>query len=239
MPAIDSLLALHKDSNGNTLAVESTTNLGAGGSMTQTSRDNGTLPTKSRYRVLVMHNASANQLPGHLFIEQSTDGTTWRETHRVPIPQDGKYRFLEFPWALRYIRAGFANGSTAQTGFFLASCWVGFDGSFDFDKPLQFVDISQTLAISGVWNGPALNLGANHSFLRMRAMFTADQAGTAYVEQSRDGTNWRVVASQAVTAGTPTSVEALVVAQYVRLRYANGAVAQATPMEVLYALLKE
>lgn len=66
----------------------------------------------------------------------------------------------------------------------------------------------------------------------------ADQAGTVYVDQSFDanaenpataGTaNWDTSTSTAVTASTGTSFNVTVVAPYWRIRYVNGAAAQAT-----------
>ena len=49
----------------------------------------------------------------------------------------------------------------------------------------------------------------------------SDQTGTAYVEQSIDGTNWRLKESFAVTAGNVTPISATVVWRYVRITYTN------------------
>lgn len=61
---------------------------------------------------------------------------------------------------------------------------------------------------------------------RITGTVFADQAGTLYVDQSSDGTNFDTTTSVSVTAstGAPFSVE--VVAPYGRLRYVNGATAQ-------------
>lgn len=47
--------------------------------------------------------------------------------------------------------------------------------------------------------------------------------GTVYIDQSHDGTNWDFSTNAAVTAGTGKELVAKVYAQYVRLRYVNGA----------------
>ncbi|MCX7759510.1 MAG: phage portal protein, partial [bacterium] len=54
----------------------------------------------------------------------------------------------------------------------------------------------------------------------------ADQAGTLYLEQSRDSSTWRVTATQAVTAGNSYAIQTPIIGRYVRARYVNGATAQ-------------
>jgi hypothetical protein len=54
----------------------------------------------------------------------------------------------------------------------------------------------------------------------------ADQAGTLYVEQSPDGTNWDISESLSVSAGVGASLEVVIKSRYVRVRYVNGATAQ-------------
>jgi len=56
----------------------------------------------------------------------------------------------------------------------------------------------------------------------------ADQAGTLYVEQSPDGTNWDVVDSFSVTAGAGFGFSVEKVCPYARVRCVNGATAQTT-----------
>jgi len=54
----------------------------------------------------------------------------------------------------------------------------------------------------------------------------ADQPGTLYVEQSPDGSNWDVVDSFSVPAGTGLKFSVEKVLPYVRVRYVNGANSQ-------------
>lgn len=56
----------------------------------------------------------------------------------------------------------------------------------------------------------------------------ADQAGTLYIEQGGDGTNWDNVTEIAVEANIGTSIEIDVTNQFIRARFLNGASAQAT-----------
>lgn len=59
-------------------------------------------------------------------------------------------------------------------------------------------------------------------------MAYADQDGTAYIEQSIDGTNWDMKESFAVTASTVKSISTTIFAKYVRMTYTNGATDQTT-----------
>jgi len=54
----------------------------------------------------------------------------------------------------------------------------------------------------------------------------ADQPGTLYVEQSPDGSNWDVVDSFSVSAGTGLKFSVEKVLPYLRVRYVNGAADQ-------------
>lgn len=56
----------------------------------------------------------------------------------------------------------------------------------------------------------------------------ADQAGTLFVEQSGDGTNWDISKTYAVTASTGAPFSEPLYLPWVRLRYLNGASAQTT-----------
>ena len=54
----------------------------------------------------------------------------------------------------------------------------------------------------------------------------ADQAGTLYIEQSPDNTNWDISESISVSANVGQAISREIVARYVRVRYVNGATAQ-------------
>jgi hypothetical protein len=218
---------------------DTTTNQVANATYTGTTRDMGaSYNAWNRLRVAVMH--LAGNTPGHLVVQQSTDNATWRETHRVPVPSESAmYRTFDFPVVMRYIRVIFINGATAQTGFFLSTALVRVDGGSDYDKNITFVHSTAAQAASAAFNGPTLDLGSNHSFQRHRATVYADQGGTLSLDESRDGTNWRTVgqlnfAPSGTNLGT---VEALIVARYVRVRYTNGATAN-TAFELQSTLMK-
>ncbi|MEH7209611.1 hypothetical protein V7094_25925 [Priestia megaterium] len=220
----------------NGIGVLTTTNLGASATYTASSQDGGTSPNYNSYRVMIAHTAGST--PAHLVFEQSTDNTTFRETHRVPIPSDGQYRTFEFPWMARYVRCKVINGSVAQTLMFLQVLHTRIDGSFDTDKTLTFVNSTTALGANATFTGTTLNLGSNHSINRHRAVVYADQAGTLYFDQSRDGTNWRTTKSQAFNIGDLLQVEDNITMQYVRVRYVNGATAQ-TAFDFSSALIRQ
>ena len=212
------------------------TNLAASATYTASTLDTGSTIGYNSYRVIVAHTAGLT--PGHLVYEQSDDNFTGtRETHRIPIPSDGLYRTFEFPINARYVRAKFINGVTAQTLMYLNTTYTRIDGSFDSDKTLSFTHSTTPLAASATFTGTTMDLGANHSINRHRAMVYATTAGTLYLEQSRDGTNWRPTTTATNTAGQSLTVDDFIVSRYVRIRYVNGATAD-TGFDLQSALVK-
>jgi hypothetical protein len=79
------------------------------------------------------------------------------------------------------------------------------------------------LAANGTYTSSTLNLSG---WGRIIGTVYADQAGTLYVEQSSDGTNFDSSSSFSVSAGSPFGFSVEVVAPYGRIRYVNGATAQ-------------
>ena len=97
---------------------------------------------------------------------------------------------------------------------------------FDLQAQLRALHASTTtaLAIDASWTSPSeeiLNFG------RITGTVFADVAGTIYVEQSPDNTNWDVVDSWSVAAGAGLGFSVELVGRYVRIRFTNGATAQA------------
>jgi len=210
----------------NVIGASSVVNLGAGATYTAVVADGGVALAYNSYRVAIAHTAGLT--PAHLVFEQSLDNVTFRETHRIPIPSDGMYRTFEFPWHMRYVRAKVINGAVAETLSFFSSTYARIDGSFDTDKSIGFLVSATPLAISGTLTGSVLNLGGNHSLNKHRILAFADQAGTVYLDESRDGTIWRETDSRPIVANTALEFESLIVSQFQRVRFVNGAVAQTT-----------
>lgn len=61
---------------------------------------------------------------------------------------------------------------------------------------------------------------------RITGSVFADQAGTVYIEQSANGTNWDISTDYAVTASDGKGFSEEVLLPYVRIRYTNGGTPQ-------------
>lgn len=213
---------------------ETTANLAANGVYTGASRDMGTTVASRRtlLRPLIMHNAGTT--PGTLVLEESTDGTTWRETRRTPVPSDASFRSFEWPLHLRYYRLRFINGAAAQTGFFLQTVAVqGEGGTMDAKNNLSFLLSTAALGAGATFTGPALDLGDNHIWDTVRArvnLGTASSTATVTIQSSHDGTTWAnspAAQATATTAGI-VALERPITERYIRIVVTNGATAQAS-----------
>lgn len=85
------------------------------------------------------------------------------------------------------------------------------------------VDYSTPLAASGSYTSSAID---GLTLRRVTGTVYADQAGTLNIEESKDGTTYRITATQAITASTPYAFDAIFHSRYIRLNYVNGASAQ-------------
>lgn len=222
---------------GGSLGSNSTTNLLASATYTSSVTDSGSSSQSyNRCRVAVAHTAGLTH--GYLTLEVSTDNVTFRETHRIPIPSDGNYRTFDFPLTARYSRFKFINGAVAQTSFFINGMLIRQDGACDYDKTMTFIHSTTALTSGNSFVGNTMDLGSNHSINRHRALAYADQAGTLYLEQSRDNVNWRTMQTATVNAGNAVEVEDLIISRYVRTRYVNGATTN-TVFELQSALVRQ
>ncbi len=70
--------------------------------------------------------------------------------------------------------------------------------------------------------------GTGTAFSYFNSLFYADQAGSAFIDGSNDGTIWFPVASAAFTASTPLTLTTPVMFRYHRARFVNGSTAQTT-----------
>lgn len=105
-----------------------------------------------------------------------------------------------------------------------------------YDRLVWYTDSTTPLAASASYTGTARDGSSTGSYNKFRARSFADQDGTLYIDQSRDGTTWRTTDSVLVGAGETKFLEAKVVARYVRVRYVNGATAQ-TNFELISAFV--
>jgi hypothetical protein len=79
------------------------------------------------------------------------------------------------------------------------------------------------LGIGGIYTGAGRRC---NDFRYIRGTIFADVAGTLYVEQDADNTNFAIQDTFAVAAGVGLGFKALCVGRFIRLRYVNGGVAQ-------------
>lgn len=100
---------------GGTAYTDSSTNLAISAAFTGTARDAG---STIGYGVFAA-NAYADQA-GTLYIEKSTDNTTWRPAAQVAIVANAPAE-LKILITTRYNRVRYVNGSVAQTAFLLTS----------------------------------------------------------------------------------------------------------------------
>lgn len=224
--------------NANTSGVveqaETSTNLAANATYTGGTRDLGTtVSTRSTLvRPMIMH--TAGNTPGMLILQESTDGATWRETRRTPVPSDTSYRSFEWPVHMRYYRLLFTNGATAQTGFYLhAVRSQGEGGTMDAKNNLSFLLSTAALAASATFTSPTLDLGDNHIWDTVRArvnLGTASTTTTVTIQSSHDGTSWAnsPAAQVQTTAAGIVSIERPITERYLRLVVVNGATTQAS-----------
>lgn len=207
---------------------ESTTSLGVSATYTGATRDHGSDLTRkpSRSRIAIRH--LAGLVPGTLYLEQSTDNTTFYETWRCPIPSDGYVHTFEVPLVSRYSRYRFVNGATAQTSFWFQTLKSMGEGAVESGAKVLLFPLSVTpLAGAASFTSATLDLGYNHNWDEIRAQAFADQAGTVFVDQSRDGTTFRTEgAGQAVGANSVATITQKINQRYVRVRYVNGATIQ-------------
>jgi len=98
---------------------------------------------------------------------------------------------------------------------------------FDFQAQLRALHASTTTALeaNASWTSTSQEI---LNFGRITGTVFANVAGTIYVEQSPDNTNWDVVDSWSVTANAGLGFSVELVARYVRVRFLNGAEAQTT-----------
>ena len=92
----------------------------------------------------------------------------------------------------------------------------------------QYTDSTTALAASATFTGTTRDITTTPRRNRVTARAFADQAGTLFIEQSRDGTTFRNPAthSVAVAVGETRQLTVDIVTRYWRVRYVNGATLQ-------------
>jgi hypothetical protein len=98
------------------------------------------------------------------------------------------------------------------------------------NRRITYTDSTTALAVNASFTGTTRDLGTDTSLYPAYAIARAyaDQAGTLYIEQSRDGTTWRAAVgdSVALAAEETRTLTVRLLARYWRVKYVNGATAQ-------------
>lgn len=91
-----------------------------------------------------------------------------------------------------------------------------------------YTDSQTALGAGASFTGTSRDLGAtsNVPWCYFQATFFADQAGTAFVEYSIEGTVWTLVATGSLVANTALTLRINVVNRFHRVRFTNGGTAQ-------------
>ncbi|MCH7629780.1 MULTISPECIES: hypothetical protein [Novosphingobium] len=190
--------------------------------------------------------------------EQSNDGTNWvalpvipaTAANAVPVTTSTATGLYAFTSAAAYVRARvstYTSGtvtvvlvqkqqSSPNTGITLATGAATIGAvtvSGTVNATTGYTDSTTNLAAAATFTGTGRATG-NTQYGFFNACAYSDQAGTLFVEQSLDtGTTYQPVASQAVSAGSSANLSvrlcgALGTGVLYRVRYLNGATAQAT-----------
>jgi hypothetical protein len=98
---------------------------------------------------------------------------------------------------------------------------------------LPYTDTATPLTGAATFTGTWRNSGATAGtvgapWAYVEATFTADQAGTAYIDFSTDGATTVVSVSAALGAAATTTLRKSLTTKYWRTRFVNGGAAQAT-----------
>ena len=165
---------------------------------------------------------------GFDFRSGGTAGTAYCDKFSVPHPLKGAGRRTLtdlYGYLARY--AQLPANLTAAGNLKLAIQESAIVVPQDLQAQLRALHASTTTALgaNASWTSTSeevLNFG------RITGTVFADVAGTIYVEQSPDNTNWDVVDSWSVSANAGLGFSVELVARYVRVRFLNSATAQTT-----------
>ncbi|MEM4844526.1 MAG: hypothetical protein QXU08_08975 [Ignisphaera sp.] len=91
-------------------------------------------------------------------------------------------------------------------------------------RPRELVaSTTSPLGANASWTSASIDM---LNYTKLYVTVFANQAGTLYIDQSPDGSNWDVTESISVSANIGVAVVREIVARYCRVRYVNGSTAQ-------------
>lgn len=228
--------------NQNAYALQSSTNLAANATYTQTAQNlaaSTTSTTQYFAQLVIGVSHTAGLTPGQLYLDLGTENsstapTVWYQALAVPIPSNANWQQFSIPLSTRYYRLRFVNGATAQTNFRLSTFATynggGLSNPYSFPRNIQYPLSVTTIGANGVQTGPTMDFGDTMNIYQtITAVAYSDQASATnglQIQVSRDGTNWRVSQQTSVAAATLTTLVAHLSYRYARIVYTNGAVTQ-------------
>jgi hypothetical protein len=168
--------------------------------------------------------------PVQIEIQESYDGSTFARTWVFYLGEGPARTFhgiILFTLAQRYWRVIATNiGYATQSTFRLDRITYAIPGQLDISHLKATVERTTTaLAASATYTSRTY---VAQCLKRIGCYLYADQAGTLNYDVSFDGSTWRTVKSVSVSAGqTLQDYLEPIGGHYVRLRYVNGATAQA------------
>jgi hypothetical protein len=157
--------------------------------------------------------ATGTNIIGKVGIDQTTPGTTNAVT---PVNSSGTEVLTEIdPGVFKIGSAGIVIPTDKQAIY-------------------RHVEIDYTTPItgSGTYTSSAID---GLTLRRVTGTVYADQAGTLNIQESKDGTTYRTITTQAITASTPYAFDAIFHSRYIRLNHVNDAVAQTVFELVAYS----
>lgn len=86
--------------------------------------------------------------------------------------------------------------------------------------------LAGSATFTGATRDSGIAAGAQHGISYFNSFFLADQAGTARIDCSNDGSTWYTCATAAMTAGTPLILSVPVMTRYHRAVVVNGSSAE-------------
>lgn len=90
-----------------------------------------------------------------------------------------------------------------------------------------FANTATPLGGAATFTGATVDVGTRPPpYYQFGCSFNADQAGTAFVEDSTDGVTWFTASTAAIVAGTRLDLNVFIRAEFLRCREVNGATPQ-------------
>jgi len=108
----------------------------------------------------------------------------------------------------------------------LSSTSVSATTTLSSAAPTIYSDTTTNLGAGATYTGTSRDAASTNTMRHFTAHFYSDKAGTSYIQNSIDATNWVIVAKATLTALEPVTMSVDVMARYHRVLHINGVDAQ-------------